>query len=205
MENKDDKYNIDNCTSLLQMDRIITEQKKEDEMKMMQKKRNRTNSKTEITYDANTKKLINCFCPNAEELRIFLENCEVREIKDINEIKNLKISSNDIFDPEQFINNNYKSDNYKAILSIEDISLMNNNEVSEEKEYLPHKIKKVEIPEDKFIVQNNMIKNILNNEILTESQKAELNKLILETKKMNIKHGEFNLKKFYYLFDLNGK
>ena len=55
MEDKDYEYNIDNCSTLIQIEKIIIEQKKEEEIKLIQNKRKR--EKAEICFDANKKKL----------------------------------------------------------------------------------------------------------------------------------------------------
>ena len=200
MEDKNYEYNIDNCSTLIQIEKIIMEQKKEEEIKLIQNKRKR--EKTEICFDANKKKLTNCFCPNIDELKQFLEKCEIREIKNIDEIKNLKTSKNDIFDPDEFINKNYKNNNYKAILSIEDISLM--NDILYESEDLSYNEDTIENPkENKFNDKNDFIENILKRDILYDEQKEELNKLILKIKKMDINTIIKEDKKLNIVFDLD--
>ena len=101
--------------TLLQINRKIEKIKKEENLKTMIKKRMRSDNKTDIIYDANKKKLINCFCPNIEELTEFLANCEIREIKDENELKQLNLSKENIFDPNEFIQKNCKNEEFKKI------------------------------------------------------------------------------------------
>ena len=122
-DNEDDEFSEidDDRPTLIQINRKIEKERKAENKKLMAKKRNRTKYDIDIIYDANKKKLLNCFCPNPEELNYFLENCEIREIKDENELNNM--SKENIFDPEQFIKENYKEEECKTYLSMEDLSL----------------------------------------------------------------------------------
>ena len=195
--------NIDDCTTLFEMEALIFEEKEKEDSKMLEKKRKRNINQADIEYDADKKELRNCFCPNIDEMNEFLEKSEIREIKDIHEIKNLKLSNDDIFDPETFINNNYKENGHKICISPEDISSSDKEDniedndlesfqeeenIIEDKnlENLAKEKEKYSIPES-IKNKNDIIKNILNNEILTVEQKEQLNELILKIKKMDIK------------------
>ena len=183
-DSEDDFSDIDNDRpNLIQIDKKFS--------KILRKKReredNEQNDQTHMIYDSNTKTMLNCFCPNIEELRNFLEHCQIREIND-EEILELckKEKENNIFDPIEFMNKNvenFKNNNY---LSIEDLTLFGNNKKLE----YPKELKPIEesyISEITIDVKNDLLKNILKNEILDINQKKQLNKLISEIKTKNIK------------------
>jgi len=183
-DSEDDFSDIDNDRpNLLQIDKKFS--------KILRKKReredNEKNDQTHMIYDSNTKTILNCFCPNIEELRNFLEHCEIREIND-EEILELckKEKKNSIFDPIEFMNKNtenFKNNNY---LSVEDLTLFGSNKKLE----YPKELKPIEesyTSEPKIDIKNELLKNILKNEILDINQKEELNKLISEIRNKNIK------------------
>ena len=181
-DNIDDYEDIDeDRPTLIKMEKKFKNKKKEEDIKIMQKKRKRNNCITDIEYDANKKKLINCYCPNQEELEIFLENCVVKEIKDENEILKLNIPDENIFDPELFIKLNSKKEQYKSSLSVEDLGLLtiNDKENSEFCEQL-----NIEERSDKFQSKNE--KNFWENDILLLKDKVDFNKLIKDIKKIKI-------------------
>ena len=183
-DSEDDFSDIDNDRpNLLQIDKKFS--------KILRKKReredNEKNDQTHMIYDCNTKTMLNCFCPNIEELRNFLEHCEIREIND-EEILELckKEKQNSIFDPIEFMNKNtenFKNNNY---LSVEDLTLFG----SKKKLEYPKELKPIEESytyEPKIDIKNELLKNILKNQILDINQREELNKLISEIRNKNIK------------------
>ena len=98
-ENDDSSEIDEDRPTLIQINKKINKERREENLLLMKKKRLRNNNNTDIIYDANKKKLINCFCPDLEELNKFLGNCEIREIKDESEINQLNLSKDSIFDP----------------------------------------------------------------------------------------------------------
>ena len=189
--------------TLLQINRKIEKIKKEENLKTMIKKRMRSDNKTDIIYDANKKKLINCFCPNIDELTEFLANCEIREIKDENELKQLNLSKENIFDPNEFIQKNCKNEEFqKNLLNIEDITLLAYNEKLEN-------IKPLEIKEEKYIPKSqiedksDLIKNILDSDTLDIKQRGEFSELLLKIKNIDIKNVIKENHKLDVVFDLD--
>ena len=188
-EKDEDLDNIDECATLMQMNKVVLKSEKKEEIPMMKKKRKRGIENTDISYDAKKKKLINCFCPSPDELKDFLEKCEIREIKDINEINNLNISDEDIFDPDEFIKNNFKESEYKSIISGEDLNILSDiKDEPEDQEIIPKEIEKKNIPDNKIKNKSGIIGEILNNEILNINHKKNLNELISKIKNMDIKN-----------------
>ena len=183
-DSEDDFSDIDNDRpNLIQIDKKFS--------KILRKKREREdgdqNDQTHMIYDSKTKTMLNCFCPNIEELSNFLKHCQIREIND-EEILELckKEKDKNIFDPIEFMNKNienFKNNNY---LNLEDLTLFGNNKKLEYPEELMP-IEESYISETKIDITNDLLKNILKNEILDINQKEELNKLISEIKNMNIK------------------
>ena len=183
--------------------------------KVLNRKRRREENPTDIIYNANKKKLINCFCPNPKELNDFLDKCEIREIKDAKEIDN--IPSEKIFDPIEFIIKNFDKEKNKTILTFEDISNIDSKEenksseniINEEESSLqePSINDKIELSENKTTKsipdKNQLIQTILNNDILNQNQKDELNKLILQIKNTDISNILKENDKLDIVFDLD--
>ena len=190
IENEDDEEysEIDEeRPTLIQIDRKIAKIRKEENMKTLKKKRLRTDNITDIIFDANQNKINNCFCPDIDELNKFLSQCEIREIKDENELKKLNISKENIFDPDEFIKNNYKKEEYKSFLNIEDVTLISNKKKFNYPDQLNAKEESY-IPKPQIEDKSELIKQIINKEILDVKQKEELNKLLLQIKNTDIKN-----------------
>ena len=156
---------------------------------------NNNNNETNMIYSEKDKKFVDSFIPDIEGLNKFLQNCTIIEInkEDIKEeIKN--IPKEKIFDPDEFIRNNYQLKEKNSI-SIEDLFLeldKNNNEKSQNLEALNEPISKV--------------RNF--NEILQEKnldkQKKEINDIINNIKQMKIEEIKENeLNKLNIVFDLD--
>ena len=151
-----------NSLKSIKRDCLLKEEIYQKELELLERKRQRNESNTDIVYDANKKKIVNSFIPNLEELNEFLKNCTIKEI-DINDIQNEieKLPKEKIFDPESFIEANYgkneknKKNDKKNSFSIEELGLDLNNDIN-------NIISKEEEPKEK-----NEEKNILN-EILLE-------------------------------------
>ena len=202
-DNEDDEFSEidDDRPTLIQINRKIEKERKAENKKLMIKKRKRTKNDTDIIYDANKKKLLNCFCPNPEELNYFLENCEIREIKDENELNNM--SKENIFDPEQFVKENYKEEECKTYLSMEDLTLKAKKTKFEYPEQLNITEEKSYTSKPENENKTELMNGILNNEILDLNQREELNKLISEIKQMNIKDIIKKDKKLNIVLDLD--
>ena len=160
-----------------------------------QRNNNNNNNETNMIYSEKDKKFVDSFIPDIEGLNKFLQNCTIIEInkEDIKEeIKN--IPKEKIFDPDEFIRNNYQLKEKNSI-SIEDLFLeldKNNNEKSQNLEALNEPISKV--------------RNF--NEILQEKnldkQKKEINDIINNIKQMKIEEIKENeLNKLNIVFDLD--
>ena len=156
---------------------------------------NNNNNETNMIYSEKDKKFVDSFIPDIEGLNKFLQNCTIIEInkEDIKEeIKN--IPKEKIFDPDEFIRNNYQLKEKNSI-SIEDLFLeldKSNNEESKNLEDLNEPISKV--------------RNF--NEILQEKnldkQKKEINDIIHNIKQMKIEEIKENeLNKLNIVFDLD--
>ena len=129
--------------------------------------------KTQILFMMQIKKkIINCFCPNPEELNEFLEHCEIREIKDESILN--EIPKENIFDPEQFLKQNYKKEEFKSYLSIEDMTLIANKTKLEYPEQLNAVEEKPYTAKPEIEDKTELINGILKNEILDVKQKEEL-------------------------------
>ena len=156
---------------------------------------NNNNNETNMIYSEKDKKFVDSFIPDIEGLNKFLQNCTIIEInkEDIKEeIKN--IPKEKIFDPDEFIRNNYQLKEKNSI-SIEDLFLeldKNNNEKIQNLEALNEPISKV--------------RNF--NELLQEKnldkQKKEINDIINNIKQMKIEEIKENeLNKLNIVFDLD--
>ena len=170
-ENEEEEYieMDEDRPTLIQIDRKLAKERKEEDLKALKKKRLRTDNKTDIQYDANKKQLINAFCPNIDELNDFLSKCEIREINE-NEINNINISKEKIFDPFEFIIQNNKKEEFKSFLNIEDITLIS----KKEKIDYPEKLNAIEesyLPKPQIEDKSELIKSILKKEILDVKQK----------------------------------
>ena len=185
IEEEEDEYDSDR-PNLIHLNTRMERIRRENELELLERKRQRNESNTDIVYDANKKKIVNSFIPNLEELNEFLKNCTIKEI-DINDIQKEieKLPKEKIFDPESFIEANYgkneknKKNDKKNSFSIEELGLDLNNDIN-------NIISKEEEPKEK-----NEEKNILN-EILLEKdlnkQKKDIHDLIEKIKKLDIEN-----------------
>jgi len=195
---QDDDNDSEGCDSVgynLNKNSKIFKEKGDKKFLNNKTKRNNNNDETNMIYSEKDKKFINSFIPDKEELNKFLQNCTIIEInkEDIKEeIKN--IPKEKIFDPDEFIRNNYQLKEKNSI-SIEDLFLeldKSNNEESQNLEDLNEPISKV--------------RNF--NEILQEKnldkQKKEINDIINNIKQMKIEEIKENeLNKLNIVFDLD--
>ena len=195
---QDDDNDSEGCDSVgynLNKNSKIFKEKGDKKFLNNKTKRNNNNDETNMIYSEKDKKFINSFILDKEELNKFLQNCTIIEInkEDIKEeIKN--IPKEKIFDPDEFIRNNYQLKEKNSI-SIEDLFLeldKSNNEESQNLEDLNEPISKV--------------RNF--NEILQEKnldkQKKEINDIINNIKQMKIEEIKENeLNKLNIVFDLD--
>ena len=195
---QDDDNDSEGCDSVgynLNKNSKIFKEKGDKKFLNNKTKRNNNNDETNMIYSEKDKKFVDSFIPDIEGLNKFLQNCTIIEInkEDIKEeIKN--IPKEKIFDPDEFIRNNYQLKEKNSI-SIEDLFLeldKSNNEESQNLEDLNEPISKV--------------RNF--NEILQEKnldkQKKEINDIINNIKQMKIEEIKENeLNKLNIVFDLD--
>ena len=170
--------------NLLQINRILDRKIKED-MNTLSKKRKKQFKSQDIIYDAKKKKIIGCYCPDPEELEYFLKNCEIREIKD-EEYIHQDIPKENIFDPTIFIERYYENMNPKQPISYEELCL----KIQEIDINIPESMNvkpEIYMPEPKIILNGNeLMKSMIEKEILDTKQRKDFNELISEIKKMDI-------------------
>ena len=176
------------CPTLFQINKMIDKKRREEEIKLIEKKRKRLKNETDIVYDANKKQLNDCFIPNLEELNNFLNNCTTRAINlyDIkNELK--EISKEKIFDPDKFIEENYGKEEkdkneLKNNFSIEELGfkLDKKEEKINKEEELKENLEDIDKNKEKIILNDILQEKDLN------KQKKDIHKLIEKIKKMNI-------------------
>ena len=195
---QDDDNDSEGCDSVgFNINKNSRKFKEKKDIKFLGSKtqRNNNNNETNMIYSEKDKKFVDSFIPDIEGLNKFLQNCTIIEInkEDIKEeIKN--IPKEKIFDPDEFIRNNYQLKEKNSI-SIEDLFLeldKSNNEESQNLEALNEPISKV--------------RNF--NEILQEKnldkQKKEINDIINNIKQMKIEEIKENeLNKLNIIFDLD--
>ena len=195
---QDDDNDSEGCDSVgFNINKNSRKFKEKKDIKFLGSKtqRNNNNNETNMIYSEKDKKFVDSFIPDIEGLNKFLQNCTIIEInkEDIKEeIKN--IPKEKIFDPDEFIRNNYQLKEKNSI-SIEDLFLeldKSNNEESQNLEDLNEPISKV--------------RNF--NEILQEKnldkQKKEINDIINNIKQMKIEEIKENeLNKLNIVFDLD--
>ena len=157
---------------------------REKNLSLLEKKRKRNKNYTDIIYDSNKKTIEDSFVPNVEELNDFLKNCKIEEIK-FEELE--KIPKEKIFDPDLFIEENYKNkeikkDELKHTFSLEELGfeLDNNSKESIKEENLNPS----SMYEDKYEDKLNLKKILQEKDI--KIQKKEIHELIEKIKIMNI-------------------
>ena len=180
---EEDKY-FDEQVNLLQINNFLNKKEKEDRNTLL-KKRNKKFEPHNIIFDAKKKKIISCFCPDPEELENFLKNCEIREIKDEENIPQ-DIPEENIFDPATFIEKYCENMNPKQPISLEELCLKNQKidlNIPESVNVNPE----IYIPEPKIILNgNDLMKSMIEKEIMNTNQRKDFNKLISEIRKMDI-------------------
>ena len=189
--------------NLLQINKKIEKMKRQKDLELLDKKTKRSRNNTDIIYDSNKKTIEDSFVPNLEELNNFLQNCKIEEIK-FEEIE--KIPKDKIFDPDLFIEENYRNkgakiDEMKNSFSLEDLGFfLDNNE------------KKIEEPKENPVKENKIEEDKNINKILQEKdlkkQKKEIHDLIEKIKKMSLEEVKKSLEgkantKLNIVFDLD--
>ena len=189
----------------------------------------RSNKDNRIEYDSVTKKLCNSFCPDYNELNIFLEKCKITEIKsDSDCIKNNQNEdSANIFDPFEFMKKNNIN---KSVLSFEDDlcknqnnnnydgkDKQNNNSHYEIKEIKP-KLFMPRMNADKFILSFQIkddkikektkeelyqIEKIMNSDTLDKYQKNWMSDYIKKINTLSLNNIIYKDKKLEIIFDLD--
>ena len=170
--------------NLLQINKKIDKMNREKNLSLLEKKRKRNKNYTDIIYDSNKKTIEDSFVPNVEELNDFLKNCKIEEIK-FEELE--KIPKEKIFDPDLFIEENYKNkeikkDELKHTFSLEDLGFeLDNNS----KEYIKEdNLNQSSMYEDKYEDKLNLKKILQEKDI--KIQKKEIHELIEKIKIMSI-------------------
>ena len=216
-EESSDDINIDDgrCT-LLQINKMIQKKRKQKNEENMYIKNKKQKLEEHIRYNAKQKKILNCFCPNPEELKEFLENCQVTEIKDIN--KALSKPVENIFDPDKFIEENFLGKEAPNSLSVEDLfsvknKIKNDNqensclfEENNESYYGKNHenlIEGTKIVNLDIYGEKKLINDIINNFSMTNEQRKLFCDLKNKIKKMEIKDVLINNKKLDIVFDLD--
>ena len=170
--------------NLFQINRIIDKKRKKD-MNTLLKKKKKKFEPQDLVFDAKKKQIIGCYCPDIEELEDFLKNCEIREIKDEENIPQ-DIPKENIFDPEVFVEKYYENKNPKQLISVEELCL----KVQKLEINIPESMNvnpEIYIPEPKIILNGNeLMKSMIEKEILDTKQRKDFNELISEIKKMDI-------------------
>jgi len=181
-DSEEDESFGDEQVNLIQINRVLDKKTKKENMRTISKKRKNISN---IIFDSKKKKIIGCYCPDPEELDNFLKNCEIREIKD-EEYTSQDIFPENIFDPTAFIERYYENMNPKQPISLEELCL---------------KIQKIDLdipdsmnvnseiyaPEPKIILNGNeLMKNMIDKEILDSKERKNFNELISEIKKKDI-------------------
>ena len=212
----EDRYTLPQIREFLKKKRLKTEKRS-----LLPKKPNAVQN---ITYNANTKTLLNCFIPDLNQLKDFLDHCVVKEIKEDEPSLNIKQEKKDVFDPEEFMLNNGI---IKGSLSVEDLSLVKkNSEVEKMPDIIAEKPKpnprlinpimennesiipsiyksKEKINQEKLKEQYMKIRKIMNTSVLSLEQKRWLSEFIKNTNELPLEAIIEPKKKFEIVFDLD--
>ena len=220
-DDDDDSMDIDEDRLTLPQirERIKKKQAKTKNISLLNKKTTRAQN---ITYDANTKSLRDCFIPDMDQLKSFLDNCVVKEIFEDDTTSLLKDRKQDVFDPQKFMLSNGIN---KSSISFEDLSLFEDNknkekvpEIIEEKP--KQSLKKPKMTVDDFIStsiykskdkehkekvkeQFRKFREIMSTNILTLDQKKFLAEFIKNISALPIEEILIKDKKFEIVFDLD--
>ena len=222
-QNEDDSLSLDideDRYTLVQIREFLKKKRLKTEKKSLIPKK--LNSVQNITYDANTNSLRNCFIPDISQLRDFLNHCVVKEIKEDESSFNIKEQTENVFDPQEFMLNNGI---IKAALSVEDLSLVKKKnkvekipEIIEEKrkpklkepkmkdnEIIPPSIytSKDKGNKEKFKEQFTIIRKIMSTDVLNFEQKNWLSNFIKSTNELPLETIIDQKKKFEIVFDLD--
>ena len=216
-EESSDDINIDDgrCT-LIQINKMIQKKRKQKSEENMYIKNKKKKLEEHIRYDAEQKKILNSFCPNPEELKEFLENCEVIEIKDIKNVLSKPVE--DVFDPDKFIEKNFLGKEAPNSLSVEDLFSIKNkikndnqknlclfeeNNESYYEENHENLIEGAKIVNLDIYGEKKLINDIINNFSITNEQRKLFCDLMNKIKKMEIKDVLKNNNKLDIVLDLD--
>ena len=166
-----------------------------------------------ITYDEKKGKILNEFCGSIEELKDFLNKCEVKKI-DINNFSKEKDSI--IFDPNKWLKDNNID---KRTISLEDLQVYYQEKEPKKKEKEDNekkeKIQKKEIKRSYYLKDKKInedydnLKKIIKNQKLSKEQKEWISNLISKIKRIEInninieKNSEGKYNKLELVFDLD--
>lgn len=225
-ENNDDSLSLDideDRYTLVQIREFLKKKRSKKEKKSLLPKK--PNNAQNITYDANTKSLKNCFIPDLSQLNEFLEKCVVKEIIENDTSSLLKEQKQDVFDPMEFMLSNGIT---KSTLSVEDLSLVKNNKNKQEKmpelliveekpleglkkpqmteaEFISTSIYKSKDKENKEKVKEQFykIRKIMSTDVLNLEQKQWLSDFIKNISALPLNEIIVKDKKFEIVFDLD--
>ena len=215
-EESDFDIDLDRLTLIQAKAKIIKKLKKEIvPCSFLNKKRPKP--ETQITYDPVAKKLCNKFCPDINELNIFLENCKVSEVTPDEIAENQKNDAGNIFDPYEFMK---KYNMNKVGLSLEDdlcqMSQDKQEKKEEEKEIVPKPLlsepsisfednSSFIVNDDKAKFTSQSLKNILNeNKLLLDySEKKWLKDFVKYIFELPLEEVLVKKKKLEFIFDLD--
>ena len=217
-ENNDDSLSLD-----IDEDRYTLPQIRE----FLKKKRLKSGKKSllpkkqitqNIVFDAKTNSLQNCFIPDLTQLKVFLDNCVVKEIIEEEPPSLIKEQKQKVFDPQEFMLSNGI---FKNSLSVEDLSLVeqknkeeNFTELFEEKQPLILREPKMESTESssttnyksdlkKVKEQYTELRKIMSSDKLSPGQKKWLSDFIKTTSALPLEEIKKTDDKFDIVFDLD--
>ena len=224
-ENSDFDIDYERLT-LIQVGAKIKKSREEKKKNFSFLNKKRSNPDTNISYDSSTKKLCNTFCPDYNDLNMFLSKCKVREINsDYLKYNEKEENTKSIFDPFDFME---KYNIKKTTLSFEDDLCQNqdNSYLDRDKINKSHyEIKEImptlSIPRmnaNQFILSFNLnddkirekvkedfiqLGNILNTDVLDKFQKNWINDFIKKINNLPLNEVIYKNKKLQIIFDLD--
>ena len=182
-ENDDDSLSLD-----IDEDRYTLPQIRE----FLKKKRLKSGKKSllpkkqitqNIVFDEKSKTLRNCFKPDINELKKFLNECVVKEIKEEEPPSLTKEQKQKVFDPQEFMISNGI---FKNSLSVEDLSLVDRKNIEENTPELPEEMQIPSLKNPKMDNnESHSISRYKSNTEMAQQQFFELRK-IMSTAKLSL-------------------
>ena len=160
----------------------IEDEKRKEVMNSLLKKRKKKSEPQDANFDAKNKKKIDGYCKSPKEFG--KKNCDLLEINGTEESPQ-DIQKENIFEPKAFIEKYSEKINSKQPISLEEICL----NVSKKDSNIPKSMNlNFFNPETNKIILNGneLMKSMIEKELLDNKQRKEFNELISEIKKMDI-------------------